>query len=206
MTKTIRETTSHELIINKSRFIGLLIPLSDVKEVPLYLEEARDLYPDANHYCYAYIINAYQKASDDGEPAKTAGIPMLTVLQKNELDHVLAIVIRYFGGIKLGAGGLVRAYSQSVAQAIQTATIVTKVKAMRYALQFAYHYTRQMDYFLKSHNIELLTKDYQEEVIYQCFILDEHIIEVMQEKFANQIKVTELGFDDVEIKEEDENA
>lgn len=206
MTKTIRETTTHELIINKSRFIGLLFPISDVEEVPLYLAEAKALYPDANHYCYAYIIDAYQKASDDGEPAKTAGIPMLTVLQKNELDHILAIVVRYFGGIKLGAGGLVRAYSQSVAQAIQVADIVTKVKAMRYALKFSYHYTRQMDYFLKSQNIDILTKDYQEEVIYQCFILDKHIIEIMQEKFANQIVVNELGFDDVEIKETDQNA
>ena len=136
MVKTIRNQTEFEIVINKSRFIGLLIPISDVEEVPLYLEEARELYPNATHYCYAYIIDQYKKASDDGEPSKTAGMPMLNVLEKNELDHVLAIVIRYFGGIKLGAGGLVRAYSQSVVETLSHADIVTKVKApiMRFSL------------------------------------------------------------------------
>ena len=202
MVKTIRNQTEFEIVINKSRFIGLLIPISDVEEVPLYLEEARELYPNATHYCYAYIIDQYKKASDDGEPSKTAGMPMLNVLEKNELDHVLAIVIRYFGGIKLGAGGLVRAYSQSVVETLSHADIVTKVKAPYYAIFFDYHFSRQMDYFLKTQRIDVLIKDYQEQIRYECFILNPSILDDLNERFAGQITYQHLRDDDVEIKEE----
>ena len=129
MVKTIRTQTEYEIVINKSRFIGILCPVSDVEEVSLYLEEAKELYPGATHYCYAYIIDAFKKASDDGEPSKTAGMPMLNVLEKNGLDHVLAIVIRYFGGVKLGAGGLVRAYSQSVVETLSPVSSGTSTVA-----------------------------------------------------------------------------
>lgn len=202
MVKTIRTQTEYEIIINKSRFIGILVPISDVEEVPLYLEEAREMYPGATHYCYAYIIDTYKKASDDGEPSKTAGMPMLNVLEKNELNHVLAIVVRYFGGIKLGAGGLVRAYSQSVVETLGQCDIVTKVKAPYYAITFDYHFIRQMDYFLKSRQIDVLIKDYQEKIRYECFILDESILEELNERFSGQIEYDLLRYDDVEIKEE----
>lgn len=201
MVKTIRSQTEYEIVINKSRFIGILVPVSDVEEVELYLEEAKELYPGATHYCYAYIIDAFKKANDDGEPSKTAGMPMLNVLEKNELDHILAIVVRYFGGIKLGAGGLVRAYSQSIVETLNHCDIVKKVKAPYYALTFDYHFIRQMDYFLKSHQIDILIKDYQEQIRYECFILDEHVLEELNERFAMQIKCTLLRYDDVEIKE-----
>lgn len=202
MVKTIRSQTEYEIVINKSRFIGILIPISDVEEVALYLEEAREMYPAATHYCYAYIIDAYKKASDDGEPSKTAGMPILNVLEKNELNHILAIVVRYFGGIKLGAGGLVRAYSQSVVEVLRYCDIVTKIKAPYYAITFDYHFIRQMDYFLKSHQIEVLIKDYQEKIRYECFILDESILEELSERFSGQIEYNCLRFDDVEVREE----
>lgn len=203
MVKTIRTQTEYEIVINKSRFIGILVPVSDVEEVSLYLEEARELYPGATHYCYAYIIDALKKASDDGEPSKTAGMPILNVLEKNGLDHVLAIVVRYFGGIKLGAGGLVRAYSQSVVETLGQAQIVTKVKAPYYAFTFDYHFSRQMDYFFKSHQIDILIRDYQEQIRYECFILDETILEEINERFAGQINYQKLREDDVEIKGDD---
>ena len=199
MIKTIRTQTEYEIVINKSRFIGLLIPISDVEEVALHLEEARDLYPNATHYCYAYIIDQYKKASDDGEPAKTAGMPILNVLEKNNLDHTLAIVIRYFGGIKLGAGGLVRAYSQSVVETLAHANIVTKVSAPYYSISFDYHFSRQMDYFFKTHQIEILIKDYQEKIRYECFILNENILSEINERFSGQVSYECLRYDDVEI-------
>ena len=202
MPKTIRKQVENEIIINKSRFIGILIPLSDVSDVPFYLEMIRDEYPEASHYCYAYCIDAYKKASDDGEPAKTAGMPILNVLEKNGLDHILAVVVRYFGGIKLGAGGLVRAYSSSVVETLAKADIVTKVRAPYYAIRFDYHFIRQMDYLLKSANIEVIVKDYQEKVSYECFILDDHMLQEIKEKFSNAIDITCLKYDDVEIKGE----
>lgn len=177
----------------------MLIPLADEANVSNELERCRKLYPGANHYCFSYIIDGKMKASDDGEPSKTAGMPILNVIEKNHLDHLLAVVIRYFGGIKLGAGGLVRAYSNAVVEALAMADIVEKVKAPYYALTFAYHYTKQMDYFLRSHQIEVQNKSYDASVTYECFILDETLIEMMNEKFSAQIEVTLLYYDDIEL-------
>ncbi len=199
MVKTIRQQTENEIVINKSRFIAILSPVSQVEEVELYLEEAKEMYPNATHYCYGYIIDAYKKASDDGEPSKTAGMPILNVLEKNDLNHILAIVVRYFGGVKLGAGGLVRAYSQSVVDALQQCEIVTKVQAPYYSIIFDYHFSRQMDYFFKSHQIEILIKDYQEKIRYECFILDDTILNELDERFSGQIQYECLRYDDVEI-------
>ena len=126
-------------------------------------------------------------------------MPILNVLEKNNLDHTLAIVIRYFGGIKLGAGGLVRAYSQSVVETLAHANIVTKVSAPYYSVSFDYHFSRQMDYFFKTHQIEILIKDYQEKIRYECFILDENILSEINERFSGQVSYECLRYDDVEI-------
>ncbi len=201
MVKTVRNQTEYEIVINKSRFICILVPVSDVEEVSLYLEEARELYPAATHYCYAYIIDALKKASDDGEPSKTAGMPMLNVLEKNDLNHILAIVVRYFGGVKLGAGGLVRAYSQSVVEGLGHADIVTKVKAPYYSITFDYHLSRQLDYFFKSHQIDILIKDYQEKIRYECFILNKDYLDELTDRFFGQVSYELLRYDDVEVEE-----
>ena len=103
----------NEIIINKSRFICLTCNIADVNEVNKKLEEIKNKYKDATHYCYAYIIGGMEKANDDGEPSGTAGVPILNVLQKEGLKNVLCVVVRYFGGIKLGAGGLTRAYTKA---------------------------------------------------------------------------------------------
>lgn len=107
--------------IKGSRFFALVFPIASLDDVENELESTRMTYPDANHYCYAYKIGQNLKFSDDGEPGGTAGRPMLEVLQKRNLEAVLGIVVRYFGGTKLGAGGLVRAYSGSLAKALDEA-------------------------------------------------------------------------------------
>ena len=124
--KTIKDAVTTELIIKKSRFISLLIPQIQLQDVENALYDARQKYPAANHYCYAYIIrqDALERCSDDGEPSRTAGWPMLNVLKVKGLENVTAIVIRYFGGTLLGTGGLVKAYTQSVQTALDTAKIV----------------------------------------------------------------------------------
>ena len=200
MLKKVRNRVEHEIVINKSRFIGILIPLDQAEDSEFWLEEIRQEYPDASHHCYAWIHDAKRKVSDDGEPSKTAGLPMLNVLEKQQLDHILAVVVRYFGGIKLGAGGLVRAYTQAVVSALDNAQIVTKVSAPYYAFCFDYHFTRQMDHLFKNEGIDILKKDYQEKVTYECFILNEKLLDVIQERFSNQIEMTCLKFADVEIK------
>ena len=125
--KTIKENITSKYEINKSVFITKLIKINNEEEININLEDAKKEYKDATHYCYGYILDNKQKASDDKEPSGTAGTPILEVLNKNNLNHILCIVIRYFGGIKLGAGGLIRAYSTSVSNAIKNAELVSLV-------------------------------------------------------------------------------
>ena len=110
---TIENNVSNEIIINKSRFICYLFKVDNLYDVKKYIEEIKLEYKDATHYCYSYIIGNVKKAFDDKEPSHTAGLPMLNVLENKKLDNILAIVVRYFGGTKLGAGGLVRAYTEA---------------------------------------------------------------------------------------------
>ena len=111
---TIKETIENTLIIKNSRFITIIYNINDINDIDKYLKLVKDKYKDATHYCYAYILPNNIKCSDDGEPSGTAGKPILDVLTKHNLNFVLAIVVRYFGGIKLGAGGLIRAYSKCI--------------------------------------------------------------------------------------------
>ena len=115
-----------EIIINKSRFITWLRPVSQREEAMAFVDEARQLYPDASHHCYAYLLgnpaSAQAAMNDDGEPSGTAGKPIFNVIQHKGMSDVLVVVIRYFGGVKLGAGGLVRAYAaaaESVLSAVE---------------------------------------------------------------------------------------
>ena len=117
----IKGTYENEIVIEKSRFITRIFRVDSIDNVNNILEEIRKKHYDATHNCYAYILGdnqEIQKCSDDGEPQKTAGFPMMDVLKKNNMTNVLVIVTRYFGGILLGAGGLVRAYSQAVSSVL----------------------------------------------------------------------------------------
>ena len=117
---TISHNIKKEFVIKNSRFITVLIKINDQEEIKKHLEHIKKEYPRATHYCYAYKLgNTIKKASDDKEPSGTAGIPMLNVLEKEDITNILAVTIRYFGGIKLGAGGLIRAYSKSVKETLK---------------------------------------------------------------------------------------
>ena len=120
---SILETVIQEYIVKKSRFIAIIVPVNTKEEIENTLTFYKEVYLGANHYCYAYILDEKEKASDDGEPSKTAGVPILNVLKKQQLNHVLMIVIRYFGGIKLGTGGLTRAYTKATTDCLKFAQI-----------------------------------------------------------------------------------
>ncbi len=127
---TIVRDFQQEIVIEKSRFICTLKKVATEEEAQDFIKETKKKYWDATHNCSAYIVGESgwaQRSNDDGEPSGTAGLPMLEVLRKNNLHNVAAVVTRYFGGIKLGAGGLVRAYTNSVAAAIEEAGIAEKV-------------------------------------------------------------------------------
>lgn len=129
MNLTIAKDIRTEQAISKSRFICSLKKVKTEEEAQEFIRAVKKEFWDATHNCSAYIIDGqHQRSSDDGEPSGTAGMPMLGVLRKQELQQVAAVVTRYFGGIKLGAGGLARAYAGSVARAVETAGLVQKVK------------------------------------------------------------------------------
>lgn len=129
MNLTIAKDIRTELVISKSRFICSLKKVKTEEEAQEFIKSVKKEFWDATHNCSAYVIDEqHQRSSDDGEPSGTAGMPMLGVLRKQELQQVAAVVTRYFGGVKLGAGGLVRAYAGSVSQAVEEAGLARKVK------------------------------------------------------------------------------
>jgi uncharacterized YigZ family protein len=127
--RTVARDGVHEIEINKSRFICALAPAATEQEAQEFIARIRADHPSATHNCFAYVIGAdgaIQKANDDGEPGGTAGLPMLQMLLRREVRYVVAVVTRYFGGVKLGAGGLIRAYGGAVGEALDTLGTVTR--------------------------------------------------------------------------------
>lgn len=130
-----------EYVISRSRFIGRCFPVSDEKEASAILERIRKQHWDATHNCYAYRLkNGAARYSDDGEPQGTAGLPMMEVLKKRDLFDVLVVSTRYFGGILLGAGGLVRAYTRSACDAVDASGVLCMQPCTGFSLHVAYPY------------------------------------------------------------------
>lgn len=139
--KKIQKTYENTIVIQKSEFITRLFRVNSLEEIEAILEQIRKKHYDATHNCYAYILGEnqeIQKCSDDGEPQKTAGAPMIDVLKKNDMTNILAITTRYFGGILLGAGGLVRAYSSSVSECLKLAELYETKKQAKFLLNTSY--------------------------------------------------------------------
>ena len=160
--KQIKTNNVYEEIINKSRFITLYYQVYSEDEVKEILASTKVNYPNARHYCYAYIIDNIKRCSDDGEPAKTAGMPILNVLENQELNYVLCIIVRYFGGILLGAGGLTRAYASGAANGIPE--VVEVEQGHLFELKFNYDAVRQIDYLLR--DFEIVDKVFMDEITY----------------------------------------
>lgn len=138
---TVKQAGVHEIIIQKSRFIGYVERVNSETEAQQFIQRIKKEHHDATHNCSAYIIGDHdeiQKANDDGEPSGTAGIPMLEVLKKQNLKNTAVVVTRYFGGIKLGAGGLIRAYGSTTSETIKTIGVVRGELMQGFLLTFEY--------------------------------------------------------------------
>lgn len=171
--KTIKENITNEIIINKSKFITILEYVETKEEVENILKKYKKIYKDATHCCYGYILENTEKCSDDGEPNSTAGKPILNVLKSNNLTNVLAIVIRYFGGIKLGAGGLVRAYSNSIVSAIEKTTICNLLPGFNITITFNYDEIKNIDNLISN----VINKTFTDKIIYNFNITKEEYLE-----------------------------
>lgn len=165
----IQADTETEIIIKKSRFITYLHQVTSEADAKAYIHMIKKMHPDANHHCYAFIIGEHdeiQRSNDDKEPSGTAGVPMLECLKQKGLQDIIAITVRYFGGIKLGAGGLIRAYSGSVSEAIKHAVLTKKQRLNKCSLSFPYDMLGKLDYFFRNEHMQILDKLYEEQVTY----------------------------------------
>lgn len=184
---TIGKTGQHELIIKKSKFICPLARTETVEEAQEFIEQVSKKYHDATHNTYAYTLGLNDnqvKASDNGEPSGTAGIPELKALQLMKLKNVTAVVTRYFGGIKLGAGGLIRAYSNSVTEAAQNIGVVKCV--MQQLIQFSIPYNRidEINHYLEENRISIASQKYTTNVTIQIY-LDLDQIQKVEDSLIN---------------------
>ena len=184
---TIGKTGQHELIIKKSKFICSLARTETVEEAQEFIEQVSKKYHDATHNTYAYTLGLNDnqvKASDNGEPSGTAGIPELKALQLMKLKNVTAVVTRYFGGIKLGAGGLIRAYSNSVTEAAQNIGVVKCI--MQQLIQFSIPYNRidEINHYLEENRISIASQEYTTNVTIQIY-LDLDQIQKVEDSLIN---------------------
>lgn len=166
---TILKEESAEIIEKKSKFIANIYHVNNVKEADEKVKEIKKKYYDAKHNCVAYRIiekgQLIEKSSDDGEPSGTAGGPMLNILQKNNLCNILVVVTRYFGGILLGTGGLVRAYSEATHNAIEKCTFIKKVDGVEIELEINYSNLDIFKHYCKNNDIKIININYLENII-----------------------------------------
>ncbi|MBR2704147.1 MAG: YigZ family protein [Clostridia bacterium] len=185
----VEDSVSAELVEKKSKFIANLFFVSSVEEAENKIKELKKKYFDARHNCSAYIINdnneITKKSSDDGEPSGTAGAPMLEILEKNNLANVLVVVTRYFGGILLGTGGLVRAYSDSLKLAIEKATWATQEHGFEMNVYLDYSDIENFKYYCGKHDIKIIDTEYLDSV--DCKIeLNDNEKALLENDYENQ--------------------
>ena len=197
--KTINQTFTNEIIIEKSKFIGIIKPLNNKDDVKNILNEIKKEYPKATHYCYGYIVNGLQKSNDDGEPSSTAGKPILETLLKNDLFNVILIVVRYFGGIKLGAGGLTRAYVDIASQTIKKSILLTKKEVEIYKINTSYELNDVLNRYLIKKSIIVIDVQYLENIEYtiSCEKLD---IDDLKNYMQGKIEISFLRKENILVK------
>ncbi|AMK15356.1 YigZ family protein [Methanobrevibacter olleyae] len=191
--KTIAKPFQSSIDIKKSQFICRLFPAQNEKEAKEIIKEISEKYKDATHNCTAYLVSDGEAYDDDGEPGGTAGRPMLNVLKKNKIENTVAIVTRYFGGIKLGAGGLVRAYSKSVLETLSIAEIVDMELYEIFKFSFEYQHIKAIDSEIRGKNLSIVEKQYEADVIYFVACDNIDIVKNIQEKLVKEVNIEYLG-------------
>lgn len=165
---TIKQYGEGEIIEKKSRFLGKIKKVETEEEALAFIESIKKQYWDARHNCFAYIIGTKGetvRCSDDGEPSGTAGKPMLEVLQNQELRNVVAVVTRYFGGVLLGTGGLVRAYTQATQEALKEAQVAVMTPMSVMTVQTDYNAIGKIKYVLAQEEVPVLNEEYAADVV-----------------------------------------
>ena len=173
---TIKEDSYDEFVEKKSTFITHLIRINSEEEAREFIQKMKKKHYDATHVCSCYVYgdnNEITRANDDGEPSGTAGAPMLDVLVKNEIKNVCATVIRYYGGTKLGTGGLVRAYGGGVINALKNATLVERKDAFEVRLELDYSLNGKIEYEIGKTNFIVNNLEYTDKIVYTIYVMQE---------------------------------
>ncbi|WP_353947445.1 YigZ family protein [Sporolactobacillus sp. Y61] len=198
--RTVRHQGRAETDIRRSRFLTFAAPVQTEEEAEAFIQSRRKEDWKANHHCYAYIIGKkkeIQKASDDGEPSGTAGVPILDVLKRRGVTDTLVIVTRYFGGIKLGAGGLIRAYAHSAAAGLHAAEVIDQIPSTLWKVTVDYHLSGMLDNRLRDSPWQIKNVDYTDRVT--CHVYTE-------QKAGKQFRtwIQDLTSAQAEVEQEEE--
>lgn len=186
--KTVKGYGEREIVINKSRFIAYVDRAETEEEAIAFIDKIKKMHPNATHNCSCYMVGEHdniQKANDDGEPSGTAGVPMLEVLKKQGLKDTVVVVTRYFGGIKLGGGGLIRAYGKSTTEGIDAAQVVERKQHVVMKVSIDYTHLGKVENEIRGSHYTLHEIQYTEGV--DVFV---HVLKDEEEQFTNWI--TEL--------------
>ncbi len=181
---TLERPWSHELEVKHSRFVARAAPVASPEEALAYVQAVRD--PQATHNCWAYKLGPRYRFSDDGEPSGTAGRPILSAIEGQGLDGVVVVVTRYFGGIKLGAGGLVRAYGSAASECLRQAPKRVIVPRVRCVLQAPFEFSNTLFHLLEGLHRE--SETYNEAGLSVVFTLDENQLPLFQERVRDQTR------------------
>ena len=165
---SIKNNDKYELIIKNSKFISLIFRVYNKYEVNDILDSIKKEYPNATHYCYGYVIDSDVRANDDNEPSGTAGYPILNQITSNNLNYTLIVVVRYFGGIKLGAGPLTRTYAKVAREVIRDNNIIELEKGYDIDIIFNYNDIKDIDYILG--NSKVINKSFDENITYNVYV------------------------------------
>lgn len=187
-----------EIVEKKSRFIATVQPVETEEEAVAFIESMKKKYWDARHNCSAFVLgskNEITRCSDDGEPSGTAGRPMLEVLLGQEVTNVAVVVTRYFGGVLLGTGGLVRAYTKAVQEGLKNSVIATLAYGTKVKIETDYNGIGKLQYILGKASIPILNSEYTDSVSLQVFLLQEQkegILKEMTEATAGKCRFEEI--------------
>ena len=182
--KTILKSESDEITINKSRFIGYAFPVENEEEAAAHIQEIKTRHRDARHNVYAYIIGErsnIQRYTDDGEPSGTGGIPIINYMKSSELTNILVVVTRYFGGIKLGTGGLARAYSKAAKLAVEKSLVVESREFACFRISADYTLLGKIDNYLSNTGLHVSRREYLEKVNIELIVEAEGFEDVKTE-------------------------
>lgn len=194
---TIEREINEELVEKKSKFIADLFPIKNQEEAESKIKEIKKKYHDAKHHCFAYITfdeenKKLERCSDDGEPSGTAGAPMLELLRGKNLCNVVIIVTRYFGGILLGTGGLVRAYAGATKSALEKASLVKKQQGKQMQVFLEYAQIENFKYYCRKNEINIIKEEYSDNVIFFIELTDEKFEKIKNEIDNLNLKVIKI--------------